>query len=106
MGRELPLWADICVERATDEIARRRPYFSRTSDPQPGDIVHVKSFGGAEHVGVIVAPGVMLQATQKHGVHRMRLDHPWCSSRILGFYRFNHGIRYARQQSCHHRKPL
>lgn len=88
IGRELPLWADICVERSSDEIEKRRHHFDRIEDPQPGDLVLIQTFDGTAHFGVVIEPGVMLQATRKHNVHRMRLDHPWCRDRVRGFYRY------------------
>jgi cell wall-associated NlpC family hydrolase len=88
-GRELPAWDDICTDYAACEIAKRRRFFIDVSDdPRPGDVVHITADEGPPHVAAYLGGNVILNVSQKWGVHRVRLTHPQIRSRIEGIYRY------------------
>ena len=70
------------------EIENRKGLFQAIDTPEIGDLVHVRSMNNLHHVGVVVGKNEMLQSTKRHGVHKIRLDHPWLSNRIIGYYRY------------------
>lgn len=88
LGIDLPPMNDVCADQANDEIERRRHLFRPVTDGRPGDLVHIRNFEGPAHVGVLVSASAMLQVTRGHRVHRIRLDHIWIRSRIVGVYRY------------------
>ena len=63
--------------------------FLPVSQPIPGDLVLVTNVG-EKHAGVMIDDTLFLQvvATGRRGVHCMRIDHPWVSGRIEGYYRY------------------
>jgi cell wall-associated NlpC family hydrolase len=89
MGIDLPHWQDVAQSQVAAQIEKARPLFTPVKNPQPGDLVYVVNFGAPPHVGIVIEPNVMLQATRRHNCHRMRLDHPWIRGRIEGFYRYD-----------------
>lgn len=88
LGIDLPAWQNICVDQAQAEIEKRKGLFEEVRSPQPGDLVHIRSMADRHHVAVVISKTHMIQSTSAHGVHTMRLDHPWLVSRIIGFYRY------------------
>jgi cell wall-associated NlpC family hydrolase len=88
MGVDLPPWPDVAQEQVGAEIEKAKQLFEPVDEPQRGDLVHLVNFDGPPHVGIIIEPGVMLHATEKHGCHRIKLDNPWVKGRIEGVYRY------------------
>ena len=88
LGIDLPAWPDICADQAQAEIEQRKGLFNKVGSPQPGDLAHVRSMDNRHHVAVVISQTHMIQSTGTHGVHTIRLDHPWVTSRIIGFYRY------------------
>ena len=67
-----------------DELKDSR--FLSVAVPRLGDIVLI----GHRHVGVMTdrMHFLSIHSTGRRGVHRMRIDHPWISGEILGYYRY------------------
>lgn len=86
---ELPPWGEIYSDQAEAEIEARKGLFREVTRPMPGDLVHVRSWDGGHHVGVVISRSEMIQSTRTRGVHTLRLDHPWLKGRIIGFYRYD-----------------
>ena len=79
MGHQLPLnWNQI------------ENIFFREIQPgrqEVGDIVHIITDSGTSHVGIMVSKYEIWHSTEKRGVHKLKIDHPWLLGRIVGFYR-------------------
>jgi cell wall-associated NlpC family hydrolase len=89
LGVPLPDWGDICLRHAQYEIESRKNLFTEvTGPPQPGDLVHITPFDNTHHVAVVISPTRLIQSTSTHGVHIIRIDHPWIKDRIVGVYRY------------------
>jgi cell wall-associated NlpC family hydrolase len=56
--------------------------------PQPGDVVLLRVAGLATHVGIVVAPGVMLHVMRGMDAVVERYDGPIWRPRIDGFFRY------------------
>lgn len=93
LGKEIPDYAILVahiVESIQQEVDKHKHEFTRVSEPEPGDIVLIRSEPGVgDHFGVIVERGAFLHASARTGdVHRVRLDHPFYKNRIEGIYRY------------------
>ena len=72
-----------------DKIEQFRTGFEKTSSPEPGDMVLIRKMDmDGYHIGVVIEAGYFLQATQDHGISRIRMNHPFVENRIEGIYRY------------------
>ena len=100
-GKTIPDYAllvDHALAVIQEKISEHKHEFVKVSEPEPGDIVLIRSEPGAgDHFGVIVERGAFLHTSSKAGhVHKVRLDHPFYKDRIEGIYRFKQNT-----QDCH-----
>ena len=92
LGREVPDLESVAIgqtEVILAKVEESRKLFERVSDPQPGDLVLIENEPGqCRHIGVVVGRGFFLQACDRIGIHRSRLDHRLWRQRIEGVYRY------------------
>lgn len=69
-------------------IARNREGWGRVDDPQPGDVVVFRVWGGLQHVGVVTEPGFFLHVRTGRTATVERLDGSVWRNRIEGIYRY------------------
>jgi probable lipoprotein NlpC len=64
------------------------PLWDPVTDPQPGDLILIRSVAPRWHIGVVSGDGYMLHSREGAGVLRERYNSfPW-QGRIEGFYRW------------------
>lgn len=76
-------------QRAAELIAAAREGWVRVEDHQPGDVVVLRMWGEATHVGVITEPGMFLHIRIGRDSVVERLDSALWARRIEGVYRYD-----------------
>ena len=74
--------------RIQELIARHREGWGRVDDPQPGDVVVFRVWGGLQHVGVVTEPGKFLHVRAGRTATVERLDGSVWRNRVEGIYRY------------------
>jgi cell wall-associated NlpC family hydrolase len=72
---------------AADLVASERARWTAVTDPHPGDVAVFRVAGRPWHVGLVVAPGVMLTTARGTGAVLDRLDAFRWLGRLDGYYR-------------------
>ena len=96
-GRELPGFAGIGFAKDQDNrevanfMASAKDDLPLTQIPpgeeMPGDIIWLRALGLPIHVGIVIAPGLMLHTESEVDSCIERYDGPAWRRRIVGFYR-------------------
>ena len=91
-GVDLPSLASYSPADRAETIARESERWADvTAAPRPGDVAVFRTNGHADHVALIVAPGLMLHVVEGGVSHVVRMDHPLWRRRLVSVWRYGAG---------------
>lgn len=97
LGLALPSFADLDdgeAATAQELAARAREQWRQVETPEAGDVILLR--GDPLHVGVVLAPGLMLHTTRKLGASAVeRYDTGRWRHRVQGFFRYAPGVQVS-----------
>lgn len=95
-GVELPSLAGYARADRSETIARESERWADVTDaPRPGDVAVFNTRGRADHVALIVAPGLMLHVVEGGVSDVVRMDHPLWRRRLASVWRYGMGTAGA-----------
>lgn len=90
LGIELPLntgYSETMTEQTSSMISGGKSDWREVEHAQPYDVVLFNVYGAPNHIGLIIAPGMMLHTTSQKNACIESYRRPVWASRIEGFYR-------------------